>query len=154
MYLTRYGDRPRVDQDQHDKVIQMVKKKEWENLVNVEKVETNPDGETNRSAGQVRKGERIEDQYPDIVAISAKTHRPGIIGEIETEQSINENEAEQWSDYAILGINFYLYVPATKKDEAFQILVQKDLYKKIRSLRTYKVANESVDIGTVFENKS
>ena len=57
------------------------------------------------------------------------------LGEIETEMTMNEAETEQWKKYYSLCSNFYLYVPATSKEEAVQLIASQKV--QLGGLRLY-----------------
>src|SRR2546427_12966390 len=71
------------------------------------KVSVNPNGQKNQFVGT--SGSRL---YPDVVvwephssgSSSGKAH---IIEEIETDDSVNEQEAAQWAEYGSLGISTF-----------------------------------------------
>jgi len=89
-------------------------------------IATNPGGLKNLSVGPSNNL-----RYPDIVIWRPKT--PGastgtatIIEEIETSDSVTDDEANQWVDYASLGIaTFNLVVPVSKKADALEIVRRK-----------------------------
>lgn len=58
-----------------------------------------------------------EEFYPDLV-ITDEENNLLIIEEIETDDSVNENEKSQWIKYASFGIEFRLVVPKSKLTEA------------------------------------
>jgi len=75
---------------------------------------TNLGSEKNRDVGGL---------YPDIIFIDRRTGLEFMIGEVETESSVNEDEAiNQWLRYAKLNIHFYLFVPDTCMAEAFDLV--------------------------------
>jgi hypothetical protein len=49
--------------------------------------------------------------YPDIVVLDGRNERIVSAVEVETENTINENEAIQWVKFASLSENFYLFFP-------------------------------------------
>ena len=67
-------------------------------------------------------------RYPDIVvwrpsSPGASAGKASVIEEIETEDSVTNDEADQWADYGSLGVEtFNLVVPATKKQAALEII--------------------------------
>jgi len=86
-------------------------------------IATNPDGSKNRFVGTPNNL-----RYPDIVvwfpnSPGANTGTAKIIEEIETEDSVTDDEADQWADYASLGVEtFNLVVPVSKKSAALEII--------------------------------
>lgn len=139
--MTRYGEREKEDSENHDKVIELVKKKRYVSTKFT--AYTNPNGEKNKSAGKVND----EEQYPDIVGINKKTNSPSIITEIETETSVTEEESQQWKDYARLGISFYLYVPLANVDKAKKLLKEKNI--TIKGFRGYEVKDGKITIHDI-----
>jgi len=86
------------------------------------KVSSNPNGYQNQYVGP-----RTNPQYPDVVVWYPS--EPGSTGgtahtieEIETEGSVNEEEASQWAAYAALNVVFRLIVPTQSAPEARRIL--------------------------------
>lgn len=49
--------------------------------------------------------------FPDIVIINTLNNKIVMIGEVETESSLNEVETEQWKKFTTLSAVFYLYYP-------------------------------------------
>jgi len=49
--------------------------------------------------------------HPDIIIISSLTNKVIMIGEVETESSLNIIELPQWQAYAKLSPTFYIYYP-------------------------------------------
>jgi len=49
--------------------------------------------------------------YPDIVVVNDKDSVE-MIGEVESDSTVNDEEVAQWRDYSALGTTFYLYVPS------------------------------------------
>ncbi|MCL5093946.1 MAG: hypothetical protein M1355_02350 [Patescibacteria group bacterium] len=48
--------------------------------------------------------------WPDIVAVNG-SNIAKCLGEVETEETINEESVEQWRAFANIGVPLYLYVP-------------------------------------------
>jgi hypothetical protein len=86
-------------------------------------IATNPGGSKNGFVGPPGNL-----RYPDIVvwrpsSPGATTGTVKVIEEIETEDSVRDDEADQWADYASLGVEtFNLVVPISKKPAAFEII--------------------------------
>lgn len=55
--------------------------------------------------------------YPDVVITDEEENRLLIIEEIETDDSVNEDEKSQWIKYASFGTKFNLVVPKNKLTE-------------------------------------
>jgi hypothetical protein len=51
--------------------------------------------------------------YPDIIVLDASKSLGNVVmyAEVETAESVNQEESAQWRDYASRGALFYLYVP-------------------------------------------
>ncbi|SRR6266498_2486475 len=49
--------------------------------------------------------------YPDVVVVETQKNTLEMLGEIETESSVNQEETKQWTDYSTVCETFYLYVP-------------------------------------------
>ncbi|MDO8683816.1 MAG: hypothetical protein Q7N50_10085 [Armatimonadota bacterium] len=84
--------------------------------------------------------------YPDIVARCDD----GIvaIGEVETSESISEEEAHQWRELARLCGRLYLFVPEGMEDEAARLIEDHQIH--CAGLRTYSIKNsETVLIESV-----
>ena len=86
-------------------------------------IATNPGGSKNGFVGPPNKV-----RYPDVViwkpeSPNANTGTVAVIEEVETEDSVTDEEADQWADYASLGIEtFNLVVPRSKKLAAVEII--------------------------------
>ncbi len=91
-------------------------------------VATNPGPSKNRLVGSA---DNL--QYPDVIvwrpnSPGANTGVAKIIEEIETEDSVTGDEADQWADYASLGVEtFNLVVPVSKKTAAREIIRRKKI---------------------------
>jgi len=86
------------------------------------KVTTNPGNQQNRFVGSP------EHLFPDVIVWKPDQNDPNkgqaiIIEEIETSESVNQNEVEQWRKYAALGVSkFILIVPASYASEAHRLV--------------------------------
>jgi hypothetical protein len=93
-------------QNEHDNVIQAA----FNNLDKVNhRVYINPNKQKNTS---------INGQYPDIIITPADDNTVKFVIEVETSESVNTNEVQQWKTYSQLGGIFYLLVPISSKDLA------------------------------------
>lgn len=118
--------RPIAKQSEHDDVVRASSRTYSKLQAEGYQVAINPDGEKNRSVGPPG-----NPRYPDVIVWKPK--EPGsssgtakIIEEIETSDSVNEEEAKQWEDYAGLGVEtFSLIVPKEKCAEAAEIVRKK-----------------------------
>lgn len=86
-------------------------------------IATNPGGSKNGFVGPP-----TNLRYPDVVlwrpvSPGANMGTVTVIEEIETEDSVTDTEADQWADYASLGVEtFNLVVPVSKKAAALEII--------------------------------
>ncbi|MFA5386068.1 MAG: hypothetical protein WC297_00065 [Candidatus Paceibacterota bacterium] len=126
-----YFVRPTTNQGIHDKAVKDIARKRFDGVKY--DVYTNPGGEKNAYVGS-----KTNPIHPDILVLEKGYGlRTAIaIGEIETSDSITDNEADQWKEYAATKIPFYLYIPAGNASKATDILKKKGI--KISGLRTYK----------------
>ena len=138
--MTKYGERSKEDQVDHDWVIDRVAQKRYHS----DEFTTykNPDGpeKWTKSAGKVDG----EDQYPDIVGV--KNGVVGPIAEIETAEHLDDKEAQQWKRYTQLPTkpNFCLYAPISEVHKV------KGLMKKhsviVKGLRGYEKIDNDIQI--------
>lgn len=136
----------KTTQSEHDKVVRASANTYTEADARGFKVSINPNGEKNFVMG----GEGNK-QYPDVCIW--KPSSPGsnsgdvsIIEEIETEESVTENEAEQWKDYASLGIQmFRLIVPKSKVSTAKQIVEKKKI--SVTEIWSYTITNGTISFS-------
>lgn len=99
-------------QNEHDSVIQAA----YNNLDRINhRIYTNPNQQKNTS---------ISGQYPDIIITPAGDNTVKFIIEVETSDSINTNEVQQWRTYSQLGGTFYLLVPASSRELAERLCRQ------------------------------
>lgn len=138
------GSRTVEEQSYHDEIVVLVARARYRFFDKT--TYTNLNGERNMSAGLVRG----EEQYPDIVAVEDFTGKPIIIAEIETESMVNDIEIRQWEDYASLNLNFYLYVPTSKVDDAIHLIDDEGLRDEIRGLRRYTYVNGELQINNLW----
>jgi hypothetical protein len=87
----------------------------------------------------------VDSEYPDIVAVKDKT--VVAIGEVETEESVNEEEARQWISYAAFKINFYLYVPKSKVSDAVNLIKSKKI--GVAGLRSYEYVDNKLVVTNI-----
>jgi hypothetical protein len=73
--------------------------------------------------------------YPDILVIDETKKEAVMIGEVETEMTVNEERAKDWEKYTSLVPTFYVYVPEGRKDAAEQLLTTKNI--RYTGLRGY-----------------
>lgn len=90
-------------QNEHDSVIQTA----YNNLDKINhRVYINPNQQKNTN---------IDGQYPDIIITPANDNTVKFVIEVETSESVNNNEVQQWRTYSQLGGTFYLLVPFASK---------------------------------------
>ena len=92
--------------------------------------------------------------YPDIVVVEDPENYTEIIGEVETAETVTEEEAaREWLPFAELG-PLYLFVPTGMGDEAMRIV--KKLKVPIVGLRTwrYAVGYDEIEITKLFDQPS
>ena len=128
----------RQNQEFHDQVCQLVAKKRfpypsedhptWKTYVN------EPDSQMCFKDGKF---------CPDIVVVDADNRAP-VIGEIETDDTVNSESADQWKDYSVLA-DLYLYVPVGFGDQAKKLAGN----IKIIGFREYEVEEGKIQITNV-----
>lgn len=107
------------------------------------RVVTNPGQEKNLS---------IEGRYPDIIAVGHDGYVK-VIEEVETEDSVNEEESQQWADFAKLGIpSFHLAVPKEKVQKAGALLRQRGIREKVH-LEGYRIVGDRLEWNTYTPKK-
>lgn len=106
--------RNRESQASHDKAVKDIATsprylKKWGKVV------TNPGSAKNQS---------VNGQYPDIVVLWLYViDNVKEIGEVETNDSVNETEAlSQWLEYGKLGVSFDLFVPSEAYTNARELV--------------------------------
>lgn len=52
------------------------------------------------------------DSFPDIIVFWPRNDRVVQVAEVETESTVNEEEAKEWREFSQLGADFVLYVPS------------------------------------------
>lgn len=127
-------------QSEHDAVIEASAGTYGQWQANGYVVSTNPDGERRLPVGSAD-----NPRYPDIVVWMPKYRGSSngtaeVIEEIETETSVTEQEADQWADYASLGVSqFNLVVPRSKKADAL-LIIQKKRILGISKVQGYYIS--------------
>ncbi|MCF8257565.1 MAG: hypothetical protein K9J06_08435 [Flavobacteriales bacterium] len=110
-------------QNEHDSVIQAA----YNNLDKVNhRVYINPNQQKNTS---------INGFYPDIIITPASDNTVKFVIEVETSESVNNIEAQQWRTYADLGGTFYLLVPFASKTLAELICRQNGIKARFGTYR-------------------
>ncbi len=116
------------NQDFHDHVIKTLKEV-YSRRKDVKEVYVNPAQEKNAALHGI---------YPDVIV---KNQRGYLIFEVETMDSITDDEAMEWSNISTLG-TFYLVVPDSSQEDTVKLLVKHVLRKAI--IITYKLAENKL----------
>ncbi len=129
------------EQKIHDKTVELIAEKrfsfpddehpQWKTYVN----------EPKQIMGIRKNSESV---YPDIVVVDVKRNRVVMIGEVETENTVSKDEAEQWKEYSSVCSTFYLYVPEGYAEKAKSLLTDEGI--KYSGLRVYSY-NEKGEIS-------
>jgi hypothetical protein len=118
-------------QNEHDNVIQAA----FNNLDKVNhKVYINPNQQKNTS---------INGSYPDLIITPINDNSVKFIIEVETADSINNGEVQQWKTYSHLGGIFYLLVPYASKNLAELLCHQNSIKARFG---TYRIQNGTYTI--------
>lgn len=113
------GDRHQDYQALHDLVIQTA----YSNLEKTKHdVYINPNRQKNTS---------VNGLYPDIIITDKGEKSVKFIIEVETQDSINQNEIPHWNDFSMLGGLFYLLVPKNMKDTAELLCRQNNIKARV-----------------------
>ena len=126
--------RKELSQKGHDKVVADVAKERFSYKDRT--TYTNPNGEKNYA---------VDSEYPDIVAV--KSGSTPIMGEVETEETVSEEESKQWKTYAALDGTIYLYVPKSKVVDAKTIIKNKKI--GIEGLRSFEYIDDKLVIKDI-----
>lgn len=114
-------------QNIHDRVVRASKETYFELQKQGYIVSINPNGEKNQSVGSEQQC------FPDVIVWKPSENDPSsgkaiIIEEIETEDSVNNDESEQWIEYSKLGVNkFILIVPQNTIQSTMNIIRTKQI---------------------------
>jgi hypothetical protein len=130
--------------DLHDRAVQAIAKQrfsypdkekpDWKTWVNTKEEKT---------MGVKANGNPV---YPDIV-VTDKENKAIIAGEIETEDTIDEDEAKQWHQYSDLCGTCYVYVPVGCENRTKE-LIQGEKFS-ISGIRTYRFDASKVIVTNV-----
>ena len=113
-------------QNEHDSVLQAA----YNNLDKINhRVYINPNQQKNTN---------IDGQYPDIIITPANDNTVKFVIEVETSDSVNTSEVQQWKTYSQLGGTFYLLVPIASKALAELLCRQNGIKARFG---TYRVQN-------------
>lgn len=77
------------------------------------------------------KNTQVSGLYPDIIITKKDEKNVKFIIEVETQDSINQNEVQQWTEYSNIGGQFYLLVPKNMKDTAELLCRQNNIKARI-----------------------
>ncbi len=140
--MSQQGSRSSQEKSFHDKAVADIAKikfpfptkdkPNWKTYLN----------EPNQTKGINMNGSTI---YPDIVVVDTQ-NSAAMIGEIETQSSVNQNEVEQWKEYSRAGA-FFLYVPSGTESTAKNLISQNNV--KISGLRRYHYDNNDIIITKI-----
>lgn len=111
-------ERSRDEQFLHDWVIGKIGEK-YSKLY--KEVHTNPGKEKNFE---------LKGYYPDVVFVNYG--QIVLVAEVETKETINEEEAEEWKDLSNLGVQLVLVVPKEMQNMAREICWKKGIAAKIK----------------------
>jgi hypothetical protein len=133
--------RPVREQLEHDRVIRLLQAR-WRRKYTVT---ANQGAEQNAS---VPSGDAVI--YPDLVLISTTTHKPEVIVEVETAESVNNLEAmAQWVRMGRLKTAFHLYVPSGSVDAARRLCTEHEI--PVAEICTYHALGEQMRFVTVYK---
>jgi len=103
-------------QSDHDIAVKLIAEIEFD--LTGRKIYTNPGQQHNFDVGGV---------WPDIALVRSRpifSDQLILVAEIETPDSVTNDEASQWKTYSELGCNFVLYVPFAQCEEARRLCNQ------------------------------
>jgi hypothetical protein len=136
------GQRTDRSQSEHDRVVSA-----WALLLQRGpakgmQVSTNPGKDQT-----VRVGPENDPRYPDVVAWRADEAEgqhgaAEIITEVETADSLNEEELAEWAAYGTLPAPFYLVVPAGSEEETIRLLKKNRI--RVSQLWTYRIEGQEI----------
>lgn len=141
--MSQQGSRSSQEKSFHDKAVTDIAKvkfpfpnqqnQNWMTYLN----------EPNQTKGINMNGNTI---YPDIVVVNTKEKTVAMIGEIESDSSVNQNEVDQWKEYSKAG-TFFLYVPKGTESEANKLISKNSV--TISGLRTYHYDGPNIVITKI-----
>lgn len=82
--------------------------------------------------------------YPDIVVFKIGTNEVIGVGEIEMEETVNEERARRWQALSRVAPSLWLYVPKSKLEEARKLI--KDLRLRNAMLRLWESTEGIVSV--------
>lgn len=131
-------------QAEHDQVVLAAQSKLQSRFGSDRRVTANPGTLQNLEIGSDR-----QPHYPDVLVWKpcSSSFRQGtaeIILEVETRDSLTEDEAMQWKAYGKLPVLFYLVIPEGEEDRVRGLLHA--CSARVSQLWTYKLAGEQVSL--------
>ena len=134
--------RPVREQLEHDRVIRLLQAR-WRRkyLVTI--------NQGNEQTASVTYGDTT--CYPDVVLASLdRGHKPEIVVEVETAESVNNLEAlAQWARMAKVRAAFHLYVPTGSVDAARRLCTEHDI--PVAEISTYHPVGDQMRFTTVYK---
>jgi hypothetical protein len=134
--------RPVREQLEHDRVIRLLQAR-WRRkyLVSI-----NQGSET---VASIAHGDKV--LYPDVLlASTGRSHKPEIVVEVETAESVNNLEAmAEWARLAQLKTAFHLYIPAGSVDPARRLCT--DLNIPVAEIWTYHPVGDQMRFTMVYK---
>jgi hypothetical protein len=136
------GTRYINSQTEHDKVVEASASTYSQLTQQGYQVTTNPGNQHNRYVG-------VDPQlFPDVIVWKPDQTNPNkgqaiIIEEIETSETVNQNEVDQWRGFAALGVSkFILIVPANNASEAHRLVQLNNI--RVTEIWYYTIQNNQV----------
>ncbi len=117
-------------QQEHDVVLAEIVEKRWNGVDG--RVYSNPDGEKNCWVSC--NGTEV---YPDIVVLERNANIVRNLGEVETAETVTEDELRQWKLYVKIVGECYLYVPSGTEQKAREL---------VRGLRGFDFGGTTSDL--------
>lgn len=91
-----------------------------------------------------KKNAGIGDNYPDIIITDKGSTTVRFIIEVETAESLNDDEVKQWQKYAAeINASFFILVPLSSKANVLQLIKTKNINARIG---TYSVVGKDLVI--------
>lgn len=143
------AQRTQSSQSEHDRVIEAWAQIVSRRFANDAQVSTNPG---NQRRAQVGRAE--EQRFPDVLVWRSDTAdgRDGtaeLVAEVETVDSLNEEEASEWAAYGKLPALFHLVVPVGAEEEAIRLVKKKAV--RVSQLWSYQFVGGQVIFSQYLE---
>ena len=133
--------RPVREQLEHDRVIRLLQTR-WRRKYSVA---ANVGAE---QAASITSGEAT--LYPDLVLSSLANHKPEVVVEVETAESVNNLEAlAEWARFGRLRTAFHLYVPTGSVDAAKRLCADHGI--PVAEICTYHLLGDQMRFTSVFK---